>query len=240
MKIKNKLTLWAIDIFKYPLLLIFDKCTLDRAWLLQTFKGSLCRPSFCDTPDNQIQLMIDAAKYSLRNQYPNTRMLHIIEPSFGGGAMLKMIDANFKGAAITGIELDAYLYAQVYAQYKKHGAFQNNFIKFFNSNFVDYDTKKCFHLVIMNPPYDFKRFLKHIEHAIDLLLPGGVLVALLPESTFYSVSWNCINFRSQLERYQTEVTRVGTKICNYPVSVCMMRIVKEKPTIPFYLPAFFN
>lgn len=225
MKLRKRLVILSIDIFKYLLLIFFDPCRLDRAWLLQTFKGSKCKPAFCDTPDNIIDNMIQA--YKSHRLDKAVGIINIVEPGFGGGAMLKKIDASFRHAKITAIEIDPGFFAQVYSFYKKNGALtKTNFINFHNTNFLFWPQKDN-DVVFMNPPYDGRRFVKHVEQAISITRPGGVVVSLIPESVFYSISFKSIRFRKKLRKYNTEVSPLGTTVCNYPVPVCMIKIYKK-------------
>lgn len=222
---KNKFVIWLIDLFRIPLSLFIDPCKLDRAWLLQTFKGSACKPDFCDTPDLIIDEMIQAYKTATQ-RLPSHRMLKIVEPGFGAGAMLKKIDAAFRHSYIIAIEVDPKMFAQVYDGYKKNGALtRGNFINFHKANFFAWKQKDN-DLVLMNPPYDNRRFINHIQHAVSITRPGGYVISLLPESVFHSISLRAIRFRRFLKKYHTSASPLGTKVCNYPVPVVMVKIHK--------------
>lgn len=45
-------------------------------------------------------------------------------------------------------------------------------------NFLEYNPLRLFYGIIMNPP--FKNYKKHINKAIECLMPGGCIVAIVP------------------------------------------------------------
>lgn len=228
MKLKTRLFIFFLDLFYWPLRIFYSKNVLDRAWMLQTFKGSDIRPSYCDTPDAIIQNMITAAKDEYKKLKHKPALTYICEPEFGTGMMLQQIDAAFKRSNITGYEINPGLFAQAGAIYKKISSFGNNYVTLYNCDFLGVKPKQNYNLIFMNPPYSGREFIKHIEHAIDMLQDEGILIALLPETVFYSVSISSLAFRDNLNRYEVQVDRLGPVVCSYPVSVCMLKLVNKK------------
>lgn len=52
-------------------------------------------------------------------------------------------------------------------------------------NFLEVHTDPSYDLIAMNPPFYGKHYLKHIEHALKFLKPGGTLVSILPATAHY-------------------------------------------------------
>lgn len=202
--------------------------------MLQGFKNSEKVAPYSDTPDPVIRQMIDAAKRERKLFLAsNLRPLitYILEPEFGTGMMLKEIDAAFTKSQITGIEVNPSLYAQAGSIYNKIGSFGNNAIKLYNADFLGFDVdKRKYHLIFMNPPYAGRAFINHIKHAIQMLEENGILIALLPETVFYSISLDAIGFRAILGKYITECSNLGPVVCSYPVNVCMLKVV-NRPSV---------
>ncbi len=89
----------------------------------------------------------------------------VLEPSAGTGALL---DAVPKGCAVTAVEIVLSL-ADRLRRLERRVLCQN---------FLEYDEGLRFDRVVMNPPFDHGSDIKHIEHARELLAPGGRLVAI--------------------------------------------------------------
>lgn len=53
------------------------------------------------------------------------------------------------------------------------------------ANFLEVPATDEFDVVLMNPPFYGKHYLKHINHAIKFLKPGGLLRAILPATAWY-------------------------------------------------------
>lgn len=97
----------------------------------------------------------------------------ILEPSCGCGRFMDALRA--KGAKVAGVEFDA-LRAEL-CRSKGHNVLNANFLETVPTN--DYDR------VIMNPPFYGRHYIKHVEHALRFLKPGGTLTAILPVTARY-------------------------------------------------------
>lgn len=93
----------------------------------------------------------------------------ILEPSCGDG---RIMDALRRAGArnIFGVEVDIGRVRQ--ARAKGHTVLLDNFLE---TKFAE-----LFDIVIMNPPFYGKHYVKHVMHAWSLLAPGGTLIAILP------------------------------------------------------------
>ncbi len=97
----------------------------------------------------------------------------VLEPSCGCGRFLDALRA--KKAKAVGIEVDAGRVAVCKA--KGHSVLHGNFLE-------TVPTPK-FDVVVMNPPFYGRHYVKHVRHAIKFLKPGGVLKAILPATAAY-------------------------------------------------------
>ena len=115
----------------------------------------------------------------------------ILEPSCGCGRLIDAIRRSLKAyqknlyirdgekrpvmPTITGIEFS---YDRVKeAQRKGHSVLRGNFLEFTPEPIHD--------LIVMNPPFYGKHYLKHIQHALKFLKAGGTLVSILPATAHY-------------------------------------------------------
>lgn len=102
----------------------------------------------------------------------------VLEPSAGTGALLQPIGRKNN---IVAIEIDAKL---------ANGLKEANYDCVINSSFEQSiengDIGQWFDRIIMNPPFGPKQLdIKHILLAYDLLVPGGILVAIMSENDLY-------------------------------------------------------
>lgn len=127
------------------------------------------------TPRAVIEKVLDEAGIIAATEYNRERFkpLRILEPSCGDGRFLDAIRAReHKGI---GIEVHAGRAAQTRA--KGHPCV--------TGNFLEMPPRPEFDMVVMNPPFYGRHYLKHIRHALGFLKPDGVLVSVLPASAWY-------------------------------------------------------
>lgn len=53
------------------------------------------------------------------------------------------------------------------------------------ANFLERIPTPVYDLIVMNPPFYGRHYLKHIEHAMKFLAPGGELISILPATAHY-------------------------------------------------------
>jgi len=100
----------------------------------------------------------------------------ILEPSCGDGRIMDAI--RVRGHRVFGIEYHAGRAAE--ARAKGHNVL--------TANFLDQPAKPDFDMVVMNPPFYGRHYVKHVRHAIGFLKPGGQLVSILPATAHYDHS----------------------------------------------------
>ncbi|WP_417615262.1 DUF4942 domain-containing protein [Parasphingorhabdus sp.] len=97
----------------------------------------------------------------------------VLEPSCGDGRIMDELRA--RGCSVFGIEFDAKRASQ--ARAKGHAVL--------TANFLDCEPTGDFDKVVMNPPFYGRHYVKHVNHALKFLKPGGILVAILPATAHY-------------------------------------------------------
>lgn len=104
----------------------------------------------------------------------------ILEPSCGCGRILDGMrgyarERGLRDCRLVGVEYDPGRANE--ARAKGHGVQV--------ANFLQVAPTPEFDLVLMNPPFAGRHYLKHINHALRFLKPGGYLVAVLPATAWY-------------------------------------------------------
>lgn len=127
------------------------------------------------SPNDVIERALDfAGVHDLREWRHNTpQPSRILEPSCGDGRIMDAVRA--RGHNVFGIEYHAGRAAQ--ARAKGHSVA--------TSNFLEEPARPEFDIVVMNPPFYGRHYVKHVRHALRFLEPGGVLVSILPATAHY-------------------------------------------------------
>jgi len=99
--------------------------------------------------------------------------IRVLEPSCGDGRILDAIRA--RGQHALGIEYHASRAAE--AKAKGHAVLC--------ANFLECPPRAEFDVVVMNPPFYGRHYVKHVRHALKFLKPGGTLVSILPAAAHY-------------------------------------------------------
>lgn len=115
-----------------------------------------------------------AGVYDLREWRNNPpEPSRILEPSCGDGRIMDAIRA--RGHRVFGIEYHAGRAAE--ARARGHNVL--------TANFLECPAKPEFDIVVMNPPFYGRHYVKHVRHALKFLKPGGTLVSILPATAHY-------------------------------------------------------
>ncbi len=125
---------------------------------------------FYPTPDDLAEYVVKLAEIEPHHL--------VLEPSAGTGALLRPLKRKDN---IVAIEIDTNLAA---------GLKEANYNLVINTSFEQAieskDVVQSFDRIIMNPPFGPKQLdIKHILMAYELLLPGGILVAIMSENDLY-------------------------------------------------------
>lgn len=119
-------------------------------------------PELFPTPSDLAARMVTRAQIESNQR--------ILEPSAGTGNILTAIVESNPYTKITAIEINQGL-TQI---------LRNNFgsVLVTCMDFLEYQDKEGFDRILMNPPFTKGEDIKHIQHALELLKPGGRLVAI--------------------------------------------------------------
>lgn len=99
--------------------------------------------------------------------------LRVLEPSCGDGRIMDALRERRQNAF--GIEYHPGRAAE--AKAKGHAVL--------TANFLDHPPTPEFDAVVMNPPFYGRHYVKHVQHALRFLKPGGTLVSILPATAHY-------------------------------------------------------
>jgi len=120
--------------------------------------------------------------------------IKILEPSCGSGEFIEILDKTIRKKTIHAIELNETIYNEVSKK------IYSDAVKFFNQDYLQYDTNVRYNLIIGNPPYFVipkkdvpKKYQEHISgrpnifclfvlHSLYKLANDGILVFVLPNS----------------------------------------------------------
>ena len=128
------------------------------------------------SPQPVVEAALEFAEIYTRDGYGYGRELpqyRVLEPSCGDGLILDELRA--RGCKALGFEVDAGRAAQ--ARAKGHAVV--------TGNFLEQEPTGDFDKVVMNPPFYGRHYIKHVNHALKFLKPGGVLVSILPATAHY-------------------------------------------------------
>ena len=127
------------------------------------------------TPKKVIERLCDQAGiYEPRHQTGDRNYAYrVLEPSCGDGRILD--ELRTRSCRPFGIEVHAGRAAE--ARAKGHHVL--------TANFLEQPPREDFDMVVMNPPFYGRHYVKHVNHALKFLKPGGILVAVLPATAHY-------------------------------------------------------
>ena len=94
----------------------------------------------------------------------------ILEPSAGTGAILEAIRDAVPRAKCDAVELHAGLVRHLQARFPE--------VWTWCGDFLEYRPEKHYSKIIMNPPFHHAQDIRHIQRAVTLLAPGGVVTAV--------------------------------------------------------------
>ncbi|MFV8755737.1 methyltransferase [Nannocystaceae bacterium ST9] len=149
-------------------------------------------PGFVPTPRPLAERLVEAAEIG-----PGMRVL---EPSAGSGAIAEVIRERHPDAKLDVIELQYSL--RTILQDQGFTPIGNDFMRFVGGG-VEYDR------IVMNPPFEKRQDTIHIDHALDLLAPGGRLVAVASASL-------ATRGDEDTEKLRSRIAQLGGRILKLP------------------------
>lgn len=120
--------------------------------------------------------------------------MSVLEPSAGKGDILDAVKERHPDAQTKGIEYQPALRDVI--QTKGHKlADENDFL----SHAGQYDR------IVMNPPFENRQDVQHVQHAYQQLKPGGRLVAVMSSGPFHGSQKRDEEFRNWLNSVGAEI-----------------------------------
>jgi phospholipid N-methyltransferase len=122
-------------------------------------------PGFFPTPRKVVELMLQEAEIK-----PG---MTVLEPSAGSGNIAAVVKELHPEAEIQVIEINFTLREILHQQG----------FNIVGNNFLDHNDS--YDRIIMNPPFEIHQDIDHVHHAFNLLKPGGKLISIMCEGTFF-------------------------------------------------------
>lgn len=136
-------------------------------------------PGYFPTPESLAKRMADLA--DIREGQT------VLEPSAGSGRLADV--AKARGANVETVEMQSRLRDLL----KKKGH------KLVGSDFTDMKPEAKYDRILMNPPFEKRADADHVRRAYEHLKPGGKMVAIMGEGTFFGSDKKAIEFREWLQ-----------------------------------------
>ncbi len=114
----------------------------------------------------------------------------VLEPSAGGGRLVRAVLGEYSQVSLEVCELNEHRYQ----------ALEASGCTMVGRDFMAYCPGPRYHRAIMNPPFENRQDIDHVSHAYDLLLPGGRLIAIMSEGTFFREDKKSRTFLSSFGR----------------------------------------
>ena len=149
----------------------------------------------------------------------------VLEPSCGRGDLADVIYENGV-KELTGIELNRDM--ETYLADKPYSVQ-------LGVNFLDYAqehlTDEYWDRIVMNPPFSKQQDISHILAAYCILKPGGILVSVVSESTFFRSNKKAERFRDFLETTNALSVCLGDDAFKESGTAVRTRLIRiEKPS----------
>lgn len=136
---------------------------------------------FHPTPRQQVLDMINSSDDLLAKLHCSEmifketgKRLRMLEPSIGRCGIADVVRELYPHVEIFGVELDS-INVKL-AQHKGYNVVQGDFLK----QPVPESEDEFFDIIIMNPPFLNRGFIKHVQHAQKMLKKSGNLVSVIP------------------------------------------------------------
>ena len=141
----------------------------------------------------------------------------ILEPSAGMGSLIKGLNKN----NIVCVEL-----SPISAEILKNSGYDTK-----NIDFMEYQAKRQFDKILMNPPFSKNMDAKHITHAFNMLKNGGVLVAVHTPTIKTAENKACKDFQKIFNQYAVSSETFSGAVKNSGkgtnINVCITKFIKE-------------
>lgn len=139
-------------------------------------------PDFFPTPMPLVWRMVELADIQARDV--------VLEPSAGDGRIAQyVLEHEPRPLSATACEINAAA-LRVISEIKGLSVHGYDFLDFTVGGFTK---------IVMNPPFSKEQDILHVQHAWDLLAPGGRIVAIMSEHAWVANNLRCTQFRDWLD-----------------------------------------
>jgi hypothetical protein len=172
-------------------------------------------PGYHNTPPEGVRIVIE--KLDL------FKGAEVLEPSAGKGSLADGVREACPSASITCVEpIGALRQILRLKSYELMDA----------GDFLDVDCRPGFDRIAMNPPFENGQDSDHVRHAFRMLKPGGRLVAVMSEGTFFRTDGKASEFRDWLDKVGGEAEGLPDGLfleSDRPTGVRTRLVVIDKP-----------
>ncbi len=148
---------------------------------------------------------------------------YVLEPSAGKGAIAEeILSSNVNIELLTMVEMNNLLYEGLRTKFMDCDVQEGDFLLFAKHSLVIYDK------VIMNPPFTKQQDIDHVLVAFKILKPGGILVSIMSEGTFFRTNKKASEFRDFLTENNADITAMDPGAFKQSGTMVRTRIVKIK------------
>ncbi len=146
--------------------------------------------AFFPTRPSVVDLMIELAELPDQSQGGGIPAFAILDPEAGEGAILERIPWPH---IAMGVEFNHHRAEILKTKFKN---------RIWEADFLKWESPNMYQRVIMNPPFNDRIEAVHTVKAFSHLLPGGILVGILPEGWFTRNDTKAVVMREFLDRHQ--------------------------------------
>lgn len=159
---------------------------LDQVVLTGEFSSRRQDFGFFETPGPLAARVVEMARIR-----PD---MMVLEPSCGRGALIKEVFAQQPGTRIHGVEiqLDNAIRCRLLGAEVEQ------------ADFLQVVAAPC-DRVVMNPPFARQADIDHVQHAFEMLRPGGRLVSIMSAGVKFRENQKTVAFRALLEQNDGEI-----------------------------------
>jgi hypothetical protein len=172
-------------------------------------------PGYHNTPPEGVRIVVE--KLDLFEG------AEVLEPSAGKGSLADGIREACPSAAVTCVEPVGAL--RQILRLKGHELMDAG-------DFLEVDWLAGFDRVAMNPPFEHGQDIEHVRHAFRMLKPGGRLVAIMSEGTFFRTDGKASEFRDWFDEVGGEAEELPDGLfleSDRPTGVRTRIVVINKP-----------
>lgn len=126
----------------------------------------------------------------------------VLEPSAGDGALLRALKRfGWNGNSITAVEKVPKYYNKLRSYYggTRVDIVTQDFLDW--NHYKEWGGRRYFDRIIMNPPFTRQQDIEHVTHALSMLAPRGVLVAILSAGVTFRQDRKTMTFKELVSSF---------------------------------------